>query len=172
MERQVSYNWLPEEGLALARDKFAEGFLNPRTLTLVVVLLYAPFVGQAYWVNPYFFTHPLFYVVLLGPVALYALEYWRHTRNAMSPEVGWGVTGSPVTFAWDEQGYEASCEGNGSRVSWSNFSHIVETEHFIKLYVDKRKPGAYVFKRPMSEAQLADFRSCTAVVGKISPVFA
>jgi hypothetical protein len=171
MERQVSYNWLPEEGLAIARDRFAEDFLNPRTLTLVVVLLYVPFVGQAYWANPYFFTHPLFYAVLLGPVALYALEYWRYTKNAMKPEGGWGVTGALVTFSWDMKGFEVACEDNSFRVDWSKFSRKVEIEGFIKLYGHERQGQMYVFKRPFSDAQLEDFRMCSSVICPEGAIF-
>jgi YcxB-like protein len=171
MERQISYNWLPEEGLAIARDKFAEDFLNPRTLTLVVVLLYVPFVGQAYWFNPEFFMHPLFYLVLLGPVAIYALEYWRYLKSGSSPEGKWGIVGAPVTFTWDDKGFDVSCDGNGFRLDWSNFERTVETERFFKLYGHHRQAPMYVFKRPMSDAQREDFRRCASIVGSMHPAF-
>lgn len=172
MERQVTYNWLPEEGRAVAQDQFVEGFFNWRVLTAIAVLFYLPLIAQAYWANPRFFVYPIFYLGMLGPVAIYALEYWRHMRGAMSPERGLGVTGPPVTFVWDEQGLDVSCDGSGLKVDWSKFSQVIETERFIKLYTDQLKPAAYVFKRPMSAAQLADIRSCTSVIGKINPVFA
>ncbi|MBA4044437.1 MAG: hypothetical protein C0471_08480, partial [Erythrobacter sp.] len=121
MGRQISYNWLPEEARAIAVDQYVEGFLNFRVLTAIALLFYLPLIVQAYWANPEFYMHPLFLVILLGPVAIYALEYWRYLKNASSPEGKWGVVGAPVTFSWDDKGFEVSCDGNGFRLDWSNF---------------------------------------------------
>lgn len=172
MDRSITYNWLPEEARAVALDQFVEGFLNWRVLTAIALLYYAPFIVQAYRANPWFYLYPIFYLGMLGPFVIYALEYWRAMRNAMTPERGWGVAGPPVTFAWDEQGFDVSCDGIGQRVDWSKFSHLVEIDGFFKIYANKREPGCYVFKRPMSAAQVADFRGCSAVVGRIDAVFA
>lgn len=171
MDRQVSYNWLPEEGLAIARDRFVEDFFDPRILVLVALPLYVFFAWQAYLFDPDFLTHPLFYAVALSPAPFYAFDYWRYTRNAMSPENGRGVTGAMVTFAWDMKGFEVSGEGSTFRLDWSKFSRKVETDQFIKLYGHERQRPMYVFKRPFSEAQLEDFCVCSSVISPEGAIF-
>lgn len=170
MERQVSYNWLPEEGLAIARDKFAEDFLNPRILFLVVPL-YAFLVWQVYLYDPNHLTHPLFFALLLSPVPFYAFDYLRYTRNAMNPEKGCGVNGPPVTFAWDMNGFEVSWADNSFKHDWSQFSRQLEIERFIKLYGHEGRPPMYVFKRPFSDAQIEDFRMCSSVICPEGEIF-
>ncbi len=171
MERQISYNWLPEEGLALARSTFAEDAFDLRNLLLVGLPLYAFFVWQFHVFDPRFYTYPMFYVVSLSPMLFYVRDYWCYTKKARALVDEGSEVGSSALLSWDLRGLELKGQGGSIRLEWSTFHRVIETSTFIKLYGQDKKRPLYLLKRPFSEAQLEDFRICAAVIDPEGAVF-
>jgi hypothetical protein len=171
MERQISYNWLPEEGLAMARDTFFEDAFDLRILLFVALPVYAFFIWQAHLFDPRFYTFPIFYVVLLSPLPFYFQDYRSYSRKARAMVDDGSEVGSSAFFSWDLKGLELEGEGGSIRLNWSTFAHTTETGTFIKLYGRNQRHPIYVLKRPFSDAQLEDFRLCSSVICPEGAIF-